>query len=163
MPIVPSFILAWRVFPEAKVCTNHLLLVVSYWIGWPRSPAFLSDTRLIIWNLSVGFATVLIKIGSAKSAFVFDEAIRISEADKSESPVLVIAKYTVCGSIFSGKSPLLAIILIDSPFCKACVPIVNTFFFFVAFFRFYFSIFIPRKKHTNTTKTITVLLSQSTK
>ena len=77
----------------------------------------------MIENLSVVLATVLIKIGSAKSAFVFDDAILISVADKSESlPPTdgpVIAKYTVCGSIFSGKSPLSAIIRIDSPFCSA--------------------------------------------
>ena len=79
--------------------------------------------------MSVGLATVLRKIGSAKSALVFDDAIRISEADKSESPVLVIAKYTVCGSIFSGKSPLSAIMRIYSPFCNSWDPTVNKFFF----------------------------------
>ena len=73
----------------------------------------------MIENLSVVLATVLIKIGSSKSAFVFDDAILISVADKSVSPSFVIAKYTVCGSIFSGKSPLSAIIRIDSPFCSA--------------------------------------------
>ena len=53
----------------------------------------------MIENLSVVLATVLIKIGSDKSAFVFDDAILISVADKSESlppaATPVIAKYTV--------------------------------------------------------------------
>ena len=79
----------------------------------------MSDTLLTILNLSVVLATVATKTGTAKSAFVFDEAIRISVALKAESWALVIAKYTVCGSIFSGKSPLSAIILIDSPFASS--------------------------------------------
>ena len=128
-----SLIFAWSVLPEASVWTNHLDLEVSYWIGWPASPGFLSDTRLMIENLSVVLATVLIKIGSDKSAFVFDDAILISVADNSESlppaATPVIAKYTVWGSIFSGKSPLSAIIRIDSPFCNSWAPTVNTFFF----------------------------------
>ena len=75
---------------------NHLLLDVSYCIGCPASLGFLSDTRLIILNLSVLLATVLMKIGSAKSAFVLDDAILIWRLDRSLSlpptPVPVIAK-----------------------------------------------------------------------
>ena len=37
-----------------------------------------------------------------------------------------MAKYTLCGSIFSGRFPLSAIIRIDSPFCNSWPPwIVN--------------------------------------
>ena len=90
--MVLSFIFAWSVLPEANVCTNHLLLDVSYWIGCPASPGFLSDTRLIIENLLTGSAIVFKNTGLASSALVFDEAIRISVADKSESPAFVIAK-----------------------------------------------------------------------
>ena len=114
-------------FPVALVWTNHWPALASNWIGCPASAGFLSDTLLIILNLSVTLATVLTKTGTAKSAFVFDDAILIWLADRAESWVLVIAKYTVCGSIFSGKSPLSAIILIDSPFASSCpAAIVNT-------------------------------------
>ena len=122
VPIVLSFILAWRVLPLAKVWINHLFLVPSYWIGCPASLGFLSDTRLIILNFWLESATEFIKIGSAKSALVLDDAILIWRFESSLSfpptPVPVIAKYTVCGSIFSGKSPSSARILIDSPFCN---------------------------------------------
>ena len=56
------------------------------------SPDFLSDTRLIIENLLVGSAIVFKNTGSARSAFVFYDAIRISVAERSESPAFVIAK-----------------------------------------------------------------------
>ena len=81
-----SIIFALSVLLEsANVWTNHLFLVASYWIGWPDSPGFLSETRLTMVNLSLVLATVLIKIGSAKSAFVLDDAILISVAASSES------------------------------------------------------------------------------
>ena len=77
---------------SGKVWMNHLPAPESYWIGWPASPGFLSETRLIILNLSVVLATVSMNMGSANSAFVFDEAILISNAARSLSWVLVIAK-----------------------------------------------------------------------
>ena len=46
----------------------------------------------MILNLSLVLATDLTKTGTAKSAFVLDEAMRISVADKDESCVFVIAK-----------------------------------------------------------------------
>ena len=92
----------WIVLPDANVWTNHWPALASYWIGCPESFGFLSDTLLIILNLSVILATVATKTGTAKSAFVFDDAIRIWFAPKAESWVLVIAKYTVWGSKFSG-------------------------------------------------------------
>ena len=74
------------------VWTNHWFALVSYWIGCPASFGFLSDTLLITLNLSDVLATDLTKTGTAKSAFVLDEAIRISVADRDVSCVLVIAK-----------------------------------------------------------------------
>ena len=65
------------VLPAAKVCTNHCPALVSYCIGCPASFGFLSDTLLTIRNLSVTLATVATNTGTAKSAFVFDEAILI--------------------------------------------------------------------------------------
>ena len=80
------------VLPDASVCTNHCPAVVSYWIGWPASLGFLSETLLIILNLSVTLATVLIKTGISRSAFVFDAAILIWLPANAESWELVIAK-----------------------------------------------------------------------
>ena len=51
--------------------------LASYCIGCPASFGFLSDTLLTILNLSFVLATVLTKTGIVKSAFVFDDAIRI--------------------------------------------------------------------------------------
>ena len=79
------------VLPLALVCTNHWLAEVSYWIGCPASFGFLSETLLIILNLSLVLATVFIKTGTAKSAFVLDDAIRISFVLRLTSWVLVIA------------------------------------------------------------------------
>ena len=76
---------------SGKVWMNHLPAPVSYWIGWPASPGFLSETRLIILYLSVVLATVSIKIGSANAAFVFDEATLIANAARSLYWVLVFA------------------------------------------------------------------------
>ena len=75
----------WIVFPVAFVCTNHCPALVSYCIGCPASFGFLSDTLLITLNLSDVLATDLTKTGTAKSAFVLDEAIRISVADRDVS------------------------------------------------------------------------------
>ena len=80
------------VLPAANVWTNHWPALVSYCIGCPASFGFLSDTLLIILNLSVVLATVATKTGIAKSAFVLDDAIRIWLAANAESWVLVIAK-----------------------------------------------------------------------
>ena len=62
-------------FEFGEVCTNHC--VPSYCIGCPASFGFLSDTRLMIVNLSLVDAIVLINIGFANCAFVFDAAILI--------------------------------------------------------------------------------------
>ena len=82
----------WIVLPAANVWTNHCPALVSYWIGCPASFGFLSDTLLTILNLSVTLATVFTNTGTAKSAFVFDDAIRIWVALKEASWVFVIAK-----------------------------------------------------------------------
>ena len=80
------------VFPVAFVCTNHCPALASYCIGWPASFGFLSDTLLTILNLSVTLATVFTNTGTARSAFVFDDAMRIWVALKEASWVFVIAK-----------------------------------------------------------------------
>ena len=78
--------------PVALVWTNHCPTLSSNWIGCPASAGFLSDTLLLILNLSLVLATVLTKTGMVKSAFVFDDAILIWLAPKLESLALVIAK-----------------------------------------------------------------------
>ena len=86
--VVPSCI----VLPVALVWTNHCPAVESNCTGCPASFGFLSETLLIILNLSDVFATVATKTGLASSALVFDDAIRISFAPNALSWALVIAK-----------------------------------------------------------------------
>ena len=92
LSVVNEPLLACIVLPVALVWTNHWPTLVSYWIGCPASFGFLSETLLIILNLSVVLATVATNTGTAKSAFVFDDAIRIWFAPNAESCELVIAK-----------------------------------------------------------------------
>ena len=82
-------------------------MIVSNWIGEPISPDDLSDTRLSM-NSLVPLNTV---IGTSFCAFVIDDANFISV------PETLMAKYTVLGSIFSGKSPSSLRILTFSPVC----------------------------------------------
>ena len=86
-------------------------------MGEPISPDVLSDT-LLSTNNFVPLNTV---IATPFSALVTDEASFISVADT------LIAKYSVFGSIFSGRSPSSLNNLTFSPVWIVWVPIVNTF------------------------------------
>ncbi len=94
---------------------NQFLWIVSNWIGEPMSPEDLSDTRLSTYN----FVPPKTVIGTLFCALVTDDANLIS------SDEILIAKYTVFVSIFSGKSPSSLSNLTFYTFCIVCFPIFN--------------------------------------
>ena len=65
LSVVNEPLLECIVFPVELVWTNHCPTDESYWIGCPASLGFLSDTLLIILNLSVVLATVATNTGTA--------------------------------------------------------------------------------------------------
>ena len=88
---------------------NHWEFVVSYWIGCPISPEFLSDTLLTTFS-TPPFALMLSGVPFSASLSVFAILIFVVVV----SP-LVIAKYTIFGVNPSGRCPLSLNIRIDSP------------------------------------------------
>ena len=96
------------------VIYHWFLTTSSYCIGWPISPAFLSDTLLTILN---GPPRLLSVRADALSAS--DNVLATFNPMFVDIP-LVIAKYTWFDSNPSGNAPSSLMILIVSPFSKVC-------------------------------------------
>jgi len=96
-------ILFWVVVPDPTI--NQFKFVVSNWIGWPRSPGFLSVTLLSILRIPPTVLVILTGNGVPTVASLKVAASLIVFAVRLPSNVFVITKYNPSFTSSSGTYP----------------------------------------------------------